>query len=238
MAPDFTDCVFDPEPIWSFGDHFTTELYRDERIILRGHRLQKTWRPEEVDFIVGDRRVSGLHLTQLFVMLDGREIEVLVLYPNDGHWRPKPLPPIDRDDTGYGASILLGPIEVDRRPLVKIREVRFDPATLTYHLRFANGGTGSVRVASISRAAQELEVRFDQPVAGAPFAIMSSMHVTDDNADISRLAIRAPGSAFWSSMSIDRLDVSTGAEFAFGRDLPSRHNYSAPDVSFGPFSPN
>lgn len=235
MAADFTDCVFPEEPIWRFTDNFSTTLWEDERILLLGHRLKETWRPEEVSFRVGGRRVNGLHLTQLHVKLDGRPVEVLVLYPNDGYWRPKPLPPVGREDTGFGSSILMGPIEIDRRPLVKITEVDFEPATLTYRLRFANGGTGSVRVASVARGEIRLEVAFDAAVTGVPFAMISSMHVAPDNADVARVGVRPAGEAIRRDVAIDALDVAVGAEFAFGRDVPSRHNFSAPDVSFGAF---
>jgi hypothetical protein len=232
MAPDFTDCVFPDEPIWDF-EPFTVTLYEDDRILLRGHREVKSWRPEVVDFTVGERTVSGLHLTQLFVKLDGRFVEVLVLYSVDGYWRPRPLPPVDREETGFGSSLLVGPIEVDRRPLVRMTEVVFDPETLSYTLRFARGGEGVVRLVSARRGETRLEVSLGAAVTDGPFAMLSSMHVTPDNADVSRVSARE--GALWRSMAIDALETVEGLEFDFGRDIPSRHNYSAPDVIFGPF---
>lgn len=232
MAPDFTDCDFPEEPIWDYAP-FSVTLYEDERILLRGHRLAKSWRPEEVDFTVGDRTVRGLHLTQLFVKLDGRPVEVLVLYPSDGYWRPRPLPPVDRDETGFGSSLLVGPIELDRRPLVRLSGVTFDPGTLSYRLRFARGGEGVVRVASARRGETRLEVSFEAPMADGPFAMLSSMHVAPDNADVSRVSVRE--GPLWRTLPIDALESAEGAEFDFGRDAPSRHNFSAPDVTFGPF---
>lgn len=233
MAPDFTDCDFPDEPIWDY-EPFSLTLYEDERILLRGHRLPKSWRPEEVDFTVGDRTVRGLHLTQLHVKLDGSPLEVLVLYPSDGYWRPRPLPPIDREETGFGSSMLVGPIEVDRRPLVRLTGVVFEPETLTYRLRFAAGGEGTLRVVSAGRDELRLDVALDEAVAEGPFAMLSSMHVASDNADVSRVSVRER--ALWRSLPIDALEAAEGLEFAFGRDIPSRHNYSAPDVFFGPFN--
>ena len=233
MAPDFTDCDFPPEPYWYF-DAETRVLYEDDRVVLMGHRLGQTWRPEEVDVVVGDDRFATVHLTQLFVKVDGQPIEVLVLYPNDGYWRPRPLPPRGRTETGFGASVLFGPIEVDRRPLVKLREVRFDPATLTYHLAFARGGAASVRLAAVGRDGLDLEVRFDSSLSG-PIAMLSSMYVAEDNADVARLAVRGPGQPFWQHVAIPDLETSVGTAFRFGRDVPSRHNTSAPDVAIEGF---
>jgi hypothetical protein len=234
MAADFTGCVFPEEPIWTY-EPFTTTLYEDDRIVLRGHRLRHSWRPEIVDFSVGDRRVSGLHLTQLILKRPEGDVEILVLYPADGYWRPKPPPPADRADTGFGASFLIGPVEKDRRELVRLTEVGFDPETLTYRLRFARGGWATLRVVSAAPEGLRLDVRFGPGPRDGVMTLLSSMHVAPDNADVSRVRVREPGSARWKTLSIDALIEAEGAEFAFGRDVPSRHNYSAPDVAFGPF---
>lgn len=230
MAPDFTDCRFPDEPIWTYDDTFEAVLYEDDRVLLRGFRLRYSWRPENVPFHVAGRTFYGLHLTQLHVKTDDGLVEVLVLYPADGYWRPRPLPPEGRDGTGFGASLLIGPVEVDRRPLVRFVEIRFDPATLTYALRFVRGGWGLVRVGAVTREALSLEVTLDMPEDEDTFALLSSMHVAPDNADIARVAIRADGAANWQTMAIDALGTAVGAEVHFGRDVPSRHNTSAPDI--------
>lgn len=231
---DFTGCVFPKEKIYDF-DPFSTVLYQDDNIQLKGHRLSKDWQPGPVEFVVGDLRISGLHLTQLLTRYDGDWIEILVLYPTDGYWRPKPLPPVGRAGSGYGSSILFGPIERDTRPLVRIKRVTFDPATLSYRLDFVRGGSAILRVLSVGQDELRLDVRFDRPVTGGPFAMLSSMHVTDDNSDVARLTVREPKGVFWTSIPIDTVTGVQGSEFAFGRDVPSRHNTSAPDMIFGPF---
>lgn len=235
LAADFTGCDFPEEPIWHYPNPFGTVLYEDERILLRGYRLSHTWRPEDVPFHVGERVVSGLHLTQLFVKTETGPVEVLVLYPNDGYWRPRPLPPEGREETGFGASVLIGPVEVDRRPLVRFVEIRFDPQTLTYALRFALGGWGLVRVASVDREATTLEVTLDMPQGAETFAMLSSMHVAPDNADIARVALRRPGETAWTVSPIDTFRQGEAAAADFGRDVPSRHNASAPDIRFEGF---
>jgi hypothetical protein len=237
MAADFTNCVFPEEPIWETPDTFDKVLHEDDRVVLRGIRSIRTWRPENVPVqIVGGGRFDGVQLTQLHVKRPGGLTEVLVLYPQDGYWRPRPLPPAGRDETGFGSSLIIGPIEVDRRPLVKMREITFDPATLTYRLDFVAGGSATVRVASVSREETRLEVAFDGPVAGGPFAMLSSMHVAPDNSDVSVVSARPAGQPFWARTAVGGFEETTGAEFLFGRQTPSRHNYSAPDIQFGPFS--
>lgn len=235
LKADFTDCVFPEEPIWYYPDPFGTVLYEDDRVLLRGWRLSHTWRSEEVPFHVGTRTVSGLHLTQLFWKAPEGLIEILVLYPNDGYWRPKPLPPEGRPETGYGASILFGPVETDRRPLVRFVQVRFDPETLTYAMQFARGGWGLVRVADVSRQALRLEVTLDMPAGEPTFAMLSSMHVTPDNADISRVRTRSPGATGRTVTPIDSFTEGTTTLAEFGRDIASRHNASAPDIAFTDF---
>lgn len=233
-SPDFTNCDFPQARVWR-APPFSTVLYEDARLLLRGHRLSHSWRPEQVPFAVGNRVVRGLHLVQLVVKDERGSIEVLVLYPADGYWRAKPLPPPGRADTAFGSSFAIGPLSQAHRPLVRLRHVRFEPETLTFRLDFAQGGRGDVQVVSIGRDALALRVTLDPPAGLRPFALFSSMHVAPDNADVARVAVRPPGSGAFSVVPVDRLTEATGAEFRFGRDLPSRHNTSAPDLTFGPF---
>lgn len=231
---DFSDCAFPDEPIWDFEPADYT-LYEDERIRLDGHRLPKSWRPELVPVTVGDRTWPGLHLLQLKVWHNDRWIEVLVLYPSDGYWRPKPLPFRGHEDTPYGASMLIGPVEIDRRPLVKLDAVRFDPSVPRFTLDFVAGGSATVTVVSISTEELRLEVEMTPPAGEKPFALVSSMYVEPGNADIGRVAVRPPGSPFWQKYPPVGFPKVEGAVFAFGRDIPSRHNTLAPDIRFGGF---
>jgi hypothetical protein len=235
MAPDWTDCDFPPNADARFDGPFSATLYEDDRIRLRGHRYARYWRPEEPPLTVGDRVWAGVHLTQLFLRHGGDWVEALVFYPSDGYWRPKPLPPAGRPETGYGASVLIGPVETAQRPLVRVSGARFDPETLTYYLLFAKGGSAAVRLASADPRALRLEVTLDMPPGGAPFAMLSSMHVAPDNADVSRAALRRGRSALWTETPIAAFREGRAAEAAFGRDRVSRHNASAPDIAFGRF---
>jgi hypothetical protein len=237
MAPDFTNCDFPDEPIWTTDETFDRVLYEDDAILLRGLRFTRSWRPENVPVrIVGGARVENVQLTQLHVKRPGGTSEVLVLYPQDGYWRPRPLPPAGRAETGFGSSVIIGPIEVDRRPLVRMREVVFDPETLSYRLDFVAGGSATVRVAAVGPDEIRLEVTFDHGIGGGPFAMLSSMHVAPDNADVSVVAARQAGRPFWSQTPVTDFEGTRAAEYVFGRETPSRHNYSAPDIAFGPFA--
>lgn len=233
-AADFTNCVFPDEPIWDF-DLQSHVLFEDEAVRLQGHRLSKSWRPELVDVSVGERTWPGLHLLQLVAKRAEGEVEILVLYPSDGYWRPKPLPPEGHADSPYGASFVVGPVEVDRRPLVKLSAVAFDPERLAFRLEFVRGGGGEVRVVSAGIDELRLAVTLDGPVADGPVAMLSSMYVAEDNADIGRMRVRPEGGAFWEVAPVLGFAPLTGAEVAFERVVPSRHNTLAPDVIFGPF---
>jgi hypothetical protein len=104
-------------------------VYENDSIRLVGHTFFNFWRPDIVEVKVGERIERGLHLLQLLRRGPKRDIEILVLYPADGYWRAKPLPPAQLPDSAYGSSFLFGPVEEDGRPLVAIRALEFDPAT-------------------------------------------------------------------------------------------------------------
>ena len=36
-----------------------------------------------------------------------------MLYPQDGYWRARPLPPVNLKWSAYGSSFLVGPVEFD-----------------------------------------------------------------------------------------------------------------------------
>jgi hypothetical protein len=233
-AADFTNCDFPPEPIWDF-DRQTHLLWQDDRLKLVGHRLAKSWRPELVDVSVGDRTWPGLHLLQLSVLRPEGDVEVLVLYPSDGYWRAKPLPPAGQLDSPFGASFLIGPVEVDRRPLVRLSSVRFDPAGPAFEIAFVRGGSARLAIRSIGADMLRLEAVLSDPVPDLPFAMLSSMFVAQDNADIGVLRVRPAGAPFWETLPPVGFAPVEAGEAVFARDIPSRHNTLAPDIAFGPF---
>ncbi len=253
-APDFTACDMSNDPSFAFEPR-TTVLYEDESIRLVGHRFGSFWRPEVVDFRVGTRHEPGLHLVQLLrrgiapgVTANGQpvspsggaagnELEILVVYPADGYWRAKPLPPVFLDDTAYGSSFLIGPIAEEGRPYVAIREIEFEPATQTFRLQFRNGSRGTLTVTEATRSGIDLSVTLETPLpADQPFAALRSMFVTPRQADVT-VAVwpQTPPtqSAPVPIMEVKRIRAPAAR---FGRIEPSSHNLSAPDMVFDRFS--
>src|SRR5215204_7005915 len=183
FQPDFTAC---PQGL----SRETTEVkppkrvtfYEDVETWLTGYTFTNYWRPHDIPFRVGDRVERGLHVVQLWVRRDERAEEVLVIYPGDGYWRIRPLPPAHMRWSAYGSSFLVGPVETEGRPVVNIKEVAFDPATMTFRLAFAAGGGAVIKIDKLDRDQLALDITFDQPVAGRPFAALRSMYVTEFNA--------------------------------------------------------
>jgi hypothetical protein len=239
-APDFSNCNFDG------GAHPTdpAHKFKPRRVVLLddaqwrivGMTLPSFWRPQQVPVRVGARTDRGFHMLQIFRKEDGRALEALVLYPADGYWRIKPLPEERFGDGVYGSSFLLGPVEQGNRPVVDIASIRIVPKPLTIHLRFVGGGSAVAKVSEISRTRTALDVRLSSPTANArPFAVLRSMYVTPDNADVSEVRWQESPEAAEQVLSLPDLKTLNGTHMRFGRSLPSRHNTSAPDIVFGGF---
>lgn len=236
-APDFTNCT-----ITDKADHrFTPRrviMHDDARIRVVGITFDKFWRPERVPLTVGARREEGFHLVQLFWKQGlRRPYEFLVLYPVDGYWRIKPRPPRHMRDVIYGSSFLVGPIEINERPVVNIADIRFDPATLTFDIGFRMGGRASVVVSPPTRERAGVDVSLDRVVTGRPFAGLRSMYVTETNADGAHIAWREAGAKRWQESPVMTFGGGQGIEAWIGRNVPSRHNTSAPDHAFSRFEP-
>jgi len=184
-APVWTGCegYADSDPVFPAQPAKST-LYEDARWLLTGVRYESFWRPAVVPVHVGDRRFDDLHLIQLHAKRPGRTpIEVVVLYPPDGYWRPKPLPPTGRPKTAFGSSFLIGPVEEQIRPVVELTEVRFEPAQGRFRLGFARGGTGSLTVTAFDERATQLAVRLDYEGESQDVAALRSMFVAPAMAD-------------------------------------------------------
>src|SRR5215208_411301 len=125
-APDFTACEELSPATTEVRPPRQVTFYEDVETWLTGTTFANFWRPHDVPFRVGDRVERGLHVVQLWVRRDERAEEVLVIYPADGYWRIRPLPPAHMRWSAYGSSFLVGPIETEGRPVVKITEISFD----------------------------------------------------------------------------------------------------------------
>jgi hypothetical protein len=232
-APDFGTCDQSHDPGYSFTP-LDVILFEDSNYRLVGHRFARFWRPDQVPFAVGDRVTVGLHLVQLLRKQPGGDIEILVLYPADGYWRLKPLPPPGHADTAYGSSFLAGPVRQDGRPYVALSSIAFDPATLTFRLGFASG-LGALRVVEATPADTRVEVTLPPSAAPIEFAALRSMFVSDAMADTAEAALETGDSAVrrYPVLAFPPTDITAAT---FLRATPSRHNTSAPDMVFSDFA--
>ncbi len=203
---------------------------------LVGYTFPTFWRPADVTFRVGDRVEKGLHLVQLWVLGKDKSHEVLVVYPQDGYWRARPLPPAHLSATAYGSSFLFGPIEQEGRPVVNLREIEFVPATRSFKLTFKDGSTGTIRLDSLDENRMVLDAWLDKPVSGKPFAALRSMYITEINNDVARIAVREPDAKGWREEPIMTFGKARATDVWMGRTTYSQHNTSSPDMVFRGFS--
>jgi hypothetical protein len=223
------------DPVYHFQKRRLT-IYETENWWLVGLTFPSFWRPNQVPVRVGERVETGFHLLQLWTWRDGRADEVLVLYPADGYWRARPLPPQNLRWSAYGSSFLVGPIETAGRPLVDIEDIAFEPETHTFALSFVRGGSATVRLDKLDQDRLVLDVNFSEAIgAEGPFAALRSMFVTEGNADVAHVGWREKGSAAWNKSPVMEFSRASAAELWAGRLVPSRHNTSAPDMAFRDF---
>jgi hypothetical protein len=213
-----------------------TTLYEQIDLWVVGLTFPTFWRPATATVRIGERVEKGLHLLQVWMIRPMGGEEVLVLYPQDGYWRLRPLAQEGRAPTAFGSSFLIGPVEVEGRPIVKVREVAFDPETRTFTLAFERGGSATVKMAVTDQNRHTLEVALDKAVDGRPFATLRSMYVTDFNNDVARIAVREKGAKGWREDPVMAFKRAVATDVWAGRVTPSRHNMSSPDMVFNGFS--
>ncbi|HET9646023.1 MAG TPA: hypothetical protein VFP68_22325 [Burkholderiaceae bacterium] len=238
--PDWTACEMSDDPVFTVqhGQQRQVTLYRAADLQIIGHTFKTFWRPAAAVVRIGNRVEKNLHLLQVHVRRAGHKEEVLVLYPQDGYWRARPLSPrsLWATDTPFGSSFLVGPVEMQGRPVVDIQEVRFEPQTRTFTLQFRRGGKGTLKLASVDENRLILEVKFDQGIDSVPFAMLRSMYITEFNNDVAHIALRERGAKGWREENIMKFDRATVTDVWAGRRSPSRHNTLSPDLMFNSFS--
>ncbi len=224
-----------------------TTIYEDVELWVTGYNFGGFWRDAKVPFRVGDKVAADFHVVQIWVRRDERAEEILVVYPPDGYWRARPLPPKHLGWSAYGSSFMVGPVEDvaapggSTRPIVDLEEIVFDPKTKTFTVKFKRGGSATLQISTLDRERQRLDVTFDQAAVQAmatrPFAAMRSMYVTEFNNDVARTAVLEAGAKSWREETIMGFPGAKSATDVWtGRLLPSRHNTSAPDHVFSAFS--
>ncbi len=243
-APDFSNCNFDgsahpTDPRHTFEPR-SKVLHDGPRWRIVGITLPTFWRPQRVPVSVGGRvDTKGFHMVQVFAKTGhgGKPREALVMYPSDGYWRIKPLPLARFGDGVYGSSFVMGPVEQEGRPLANIASIAIATQPLAFGLRFADGSRAAVRIAEITQKRTALDVTLEPAArANRPFAVLRSMYVTPDNADISQVRWLSTRSSAPSVKPLPEVTTIEAAQVRFGRSIPSRHNTSAPDIRFGGFA--
>ena len=235
---DWTACDLKGDPSFKSDVGVTTRrtLYEEPALWVVGWTFPTYWRPSTATVRIGGKVEKGLHMLQIWTIRPMGGEEVLILYPQDGYWRIRPKAPHGAAPTAFGSSFLVGPVEVEGRPIVKIKEVSIDPKTQTLTVSFARGGSASVKIASVDQNKHVLDVNFDAPVTGLPFAMMRSMYVTEFNNDVARVAVREAGSQGWREDGIMTFKGAKATDLWAGRSTISRHNSSSPDMVFNGFS--
>lgn len=234
---DWTACDMSADPSYvAPGQPRKVTLYEETEMWVVGYAFPAFWRPSTARVRIGDRVEEGLHLLQVWLLrTDGAE-EVLVLYPQDGYWRPRPMTPPTMRNTGYGSSFLVGPIDREERPHVKFKEVSFDPKTRTFTLQFEKGGSATVRMVKADSNRLALDVALDRGIENGPFAMLRSMYVTEFNNDMARVAVREREAKGWREENVMKFKKAHATDVWMGRLSPSQHNTSSPDVVFNSFS--
>jgi hypothetical protein len=211
-------------------------LYEDLEWQLIGLRYHEFWRKENVPVKVGGKSFDNIHLVQVWMRNNNSQEEILVVYPPDGYWRARPLPPSHMKWTAYGSSFLVGPVEIDGRPIVLMKDITFDPKAKSFAMNFTRGGSATLSIAKITDERQDLNIVFSDLVPrDKPFAALRSMYVTEFNNDAARIAWRAKGAQSWGEAPIMDFKPFEAVEVWMGRHNYSRHNTSAPDMVFDRF---
>ena len=234
---DWTACDFAGEVLSQPPPPRKVTLYEDVELWVTGYTFPTFWRDRKVPFSVGGKTDDGFHLVQVWVRHNERAEEVLVLYPTDGYWRARPLPPQHLGWSAYGSSFLIGPVEDAGRPVVNFKSVDFDPASRTFDIAFERGGSAKLRIGKLDAERMQIDVTFDQGISGGPFAAMRSMYVTRFNNDVADIAVLEKGAQSWREEPVMSFAGAASATDVWtGRHALSRHNTSSPDTVFSAFS--
>jgi hypothetical protein len=234
---DWTACDMSKDPVVASAVKVPTRktIYEEPDIWVVGWTMPSYWRPATATVRIGDRVETGLHLLQVWMIRPMGGEEVLVFYPQDGYWRMRPLAPEGKSATAFGSSFLVGPVEVEGRPIVKIKEIVLDPKARKFTLSFERGGSATLTMTKVDQNRHALDVAFDKPIEGRPFAALRSMYVTEFNNDVARIAVREKTAKGWREDGIMSFRKAIATDVWAGRTAPSRHNTSSPDMVLGGF---
>ena len=210
-------------------------IFETQEWQLIGLTIPNFWRKTIVPVRVGDRVETGVQLLQLWTRSQDRAEEVLVLYPQDGYWRARPLPPANLNWSAYGSSFLVGPVEIDgaavrRHPRDRVRsdDAHVPPAVRARRRR-------DLAARDARHRAQVLDVTLDPPVGDAAVrgAALDVRHRDQQRRGASRLA--GEGRAELGAQRRSWISSARARSRSGPAAVPSRHNTSAPDMVFRDF---
>ena len=242
--PDFTACDMSSDPVVATSVKKTVRrtIYETPDFQLVGYTYPTFWRAANTPVRVIDRENNidatfrEIHLMQVWTLHRERAEEVLVVYPPDGYWRARPLPFADMRWTAYGSSFLIGPVEVQERPIVDLKLITYDAQARTFRLDFARGGSATMKIEALDQEHMALDVALDGAVPrNMPFASLRSMYITDINNDAARVAYKPKDAKRWGEAHVMDFKSAEATEFWLGRTAASKHNTSAPDMILGKF---
>ncbi|MBX9757320.1 MAG: hypothetical protein K2Y29_00985 [Beijerinckiaceae bacterium] len=244
--PDFTACDMSKDPVVATSVKKTVRrtIYETPDFQLVGYTYPTFWRAANTPVRVIDRENNidatfrEIHLMQVWTLHRERAEEVLVVYPPDGYWRARPLPFADMRWTAYGSSFLVGPVEVQERPIVDLKLITYDAQAKTFTLDFARGGSAKMSIQALDPEHMALDVTLEGSIPrNLPFASLRSMYITDINNDAARVAFKPKNAQRWGEAHVMDFKSADASEFWLGRTTASKHNTSAPDMILGKFKP-
>jgi hypothetical protein len=245
--PDFTACDMSADPVVATSVKKTVRrtIYETPDFQLVGYTYPTFWRPANTPVRVIDRESNidatfrEIHLMQVWTLFRERAEEVLVVYPPDGYWRARPLPFADMRWTAYGSSFLVGPVEMQGRPIVDLKLITYDAQAKTFTLDFARGGSAVMKIQALDQEHMALDVELQGAIPrNLPFVSLRSMYITDINNDASRVAFKPKDAKRWGEAHVMDFKNADASEFWLGRTTISKHNTSAPDMILGKFKPD
>lgn len=242
--PDFTACDMSADPVVATSVKKTVRrtIYETPEFQLVAYTYPTFWRGANtpIRIIDTENKIDAtfreIHMIQVWTLHRERAEEVLVVYPPDGYWRARPLPFADMRWTAYGSSFLIGPVEMQERPIVDLKLITYDAQAKTFTLDFARGGSARMNIQALDTEHVALDVTLDGAIPrNLPFASLRSMYITDFNNDASRIAYKPRDAKRWGEGHVMDFKSADASEFWLGRTTVSKHNTSAPDMILGKF---
>lgn len=180
--------------------------------------------------IAGGNELRNVHYVRIYRRIKSTENwpQFFVLYA-DGSIRLCPQPPPNRTDVCFGSSIIVGPCENPKEPFADVISTRYSPILDRLFVVYKNRGMATIDLRRLNRKSARLRIQITYPTDKLPFATFRSMCVTPGNADVDSVKWKNNVGMF-EQKSVFEFSGGESEEWFFYRNLPSKHNTSAPDI--------